>query len=195
MKAILKFTTVAAFLLMVSIGKAEESKSDLFVEKEEKSMVFKLDAQVGKAILRFADANGTLIFSESIAQKIEYSKKFDLNNLDQGEYTFSIDDKLKKVTYTLELTRNEVRIIKKKEVAKPVFRKKEDRVFLNLLNLDGDKVTVKVVDSRDRVLFKEVFEGEMLIEKAFNFEEAYKGRYTVVVSDSNSTYYETMVIR
>ena len=63
-----------------------------------------------------------------------------------------------------------------------------EKVFVNLLNLDGTSVTIRVYDEENRLLYFKKFEESPVIEKAFNFEEAYEGAYSVVVSDGAATY-------
>ena len=77
----------------------------------------------------------------------------------------------------------------------PVFKKKDGKLFLNLLNLDQEKVTIKVLDSEGRVVFIESFDGELIIEKAFNFEKAFENEYTVIVNDNGKTYTETVAVK
>ena len=67
-------------------------------------------------------------------------------------------------------------------------------LFLNLLNLDGTDVKIKVLDGNNRTLFSEVIENESIVTKAFNFETAHEDRYTVVVKDGENTYYENIVV-
>lgn len=76
----------------------------------------------------------------------------------------------------------------------PVFKKKGQKLFMNLLNLDQEKVTIKVIDSEGRVIFKEVIEGDVVVEKAFNFESAYEDNYTIVVIDNDKTFKEKVSI-
>ncbi|NQZ45760.1 MAG: hypothetical protein HRT65_15755 [Flavobacteriaceae bacterium] len=77
----------------------------------------------------------------------------------------------------------------------PVFTKKGNKLFMNLLNLDQEKVTIKVMDSNGRVVFKQVLEGDLVVEKAFNFEQAYSDSYTVIIVDDNKTYKETVEVK
>ncbi len=77
----------------------------------------------------------------------------------------------------------------------PVFVKKGDKLLLNLLNLSQEKVTLKVYDSENRLVFSESIDGELVIEKAFNFEKAYEDEYKVVVSDNAGTYSETILVK
>ncbi|PWL37306.1 hypothetical protein DKG77_16165 [Flagellimonas aquimarina] len=87
----------------------------------------------------------------------------------------------------------------KKELIKieldPVFVKKGEKLFLNLLNLTQGKVVLKVYDSQNRLVYSESIDGEMVIEKAFNFERAFEDKYTLVVVDKLGTYTETIAVK
>ncbi len=76
----------------------------------------------------------------------------------------------------------------------PTFRKKGDKLYMNLLNLDQEKVTIKVYDGSGRIVYKETFENSLVIEKAFNFEKAFEDDYTVVVFDDNKKFKEVVVV-
>ncbi|MGI9547667.1 MAG: hypothetical protein ACR2MM_10545 [Flavobacteriaceae bacterium] len=88
----------------------------------------------------------------------------------------------------------ELEILETADKGKPIFRRKGDKVFLNMLNLQSKKVMVKVYDSNGRLLFKETFNDDLTIEKVFNFEKAFEDRYTVIVKDSDNTYSENIFI-
>ncbi len=77
----------------------------------------------------------------------------------------------------------------------PVFKKKGQKLFVNLLNLDQEKVTIKVIDSEGRIVFKEVIEGDVVVEKAFNFEQAFEDNYTVVIIDNDKTFKEKVAVK
>ena len=89
----------------------------------------------------------------------------------------------------------DVERLTKKETTRPVFKKKGDKLYMNLLNLDLEKVNIKVLDSENRVVFREVIEGELLIQKAFNFEKAFEDSYTIIVKDSEGTYREKLSVK
>src|SRR5690606_19821957 len=77
----------------------------------------------------------------------------------------------------------------------PVFVTRGQTILMNLLNLSQDKVSLKVYDSLGRLVFKETVDGKLVIEKAFNFEKAFEDQYTIVVSDKNGTYRETIEVK
>jgi hypothetical protein len=73
----------------------------------------------------------------------------------------------------------------------PTFKRKGNRVMMNLLNLSKGKVILKVLDAEGKELFNEVLDDKLIVEKSFNFVDAYTGEYTIVVVDYNGTYKTT----
>jgi len=162
-------------------------------EGQSKSLIVALDSKNNKTILKIIDENQNIIFSEKISVN-SYTKKFDLDKLENGSYLFELDDSLRTLTYTISVENEEVKILRRIENNKPIFRKIGAKLYLNLLNLDSKDVEIKVFDSDNRTLFSEVVENENIVSKAFNFETAHEDRYTVVVKDGENTYYEDIVV-
>jgi hypothetical protein len=193
MKTAFKFTVLAGLLFTMMVGMANEPKMKLVSKGDVKSLIFKMDSQSKETAIKFADAQGHIIYSENVVSG-GYAKQFDLKRLKDGIYFFTTEDALKSRVYTISISKADMRILEKKENAKPVFRRDKKMVYLNLLNLDGGDVEIKVFDSSNRVLFKQVVEGEISVEKAFNFKRAFADSYSVVVKDNNNTYYESIRI-
>jgi hypothetical protein len=193
MKTIMKFTAIVAFMLTTVVSMAKEPKLSIVSENDIKSLVFELDSQSKETTVQFMDANDRVMYSESILDKV-YIKKFNLKMLEDGVYYILAEDAMKSIVYKISLKGNVVKIVEKEENTKPVFRRLEDRLFLNLLNLDKDKVEIKVFDSFNRIVFKQDIEDEMLVEKAFNFEKALADNYTIVVKNNNGVYYKNVVV-
>ncbi len=89
----------------------------------------------------------------------------------------------------------EMEILESADKGKRIFSQKGDKVYLNMLNLQGDKIEIKVFDSGRRLLFNEVVTEKVTVEKAFNFENAFEDSYTVVVRDSEGTYIEKISVK
>jgi hypothetical protein len=193
MKTNLKFTAMIAFMFITAVGLAKEPKVSLLTEGQSKSLIVALDSKNNKTILKIIDENQNIIFSEKISVN-SYTKKFDLDKLENGSYLFELDDSLRTLTYTISVENEEVKILRRIENNKPIFRKIGAKLYLNLLNLDSKDVEIKVFDSDNRTLFSEVVENENIVSKAFNFETAHKDHYTIVVKDGENTYYEDIVV-
>jgi len=194
MKTILKFTAVTALMFTTVVGLAKEPKLSLMTSDQKKSLIVELDSQYKESFLKIIDENQNIIFSEKISETA-YTKKFDLNKLENGSYLFELDNSSRSLVYTISVGNGEVKILKKKENNKPVFRRKGSKLFLNLLNLDSKDVQIKVFDSDNRMLYSEIIENESIVTKAFNFETAHEDRYTIVVKDGQNTYYEDILVK
>jgi hypothetical protein len=194
MKSTLKFTAVIAFMLTTVVGMANEPKSYLVAGENAKSLVFKLDTQSKDATIKFVDSDEYVIYSENITNTAIYSKKFDLKTLGSGVYFLKMENAQKTVKYTIVVEPDAVKITDVVEDAKPIFRKKGGMIYLNLLNLDRKNVDVKVYDESNALVYSTVIKDSIVVEKAFNFEKAYRGTYTLVLKDSKNTYYESIVV-
>lgn len=181
-----------ALMFATATSMANDEKLSLESKKESKSLVFEMDAQK-ETFIKLFDAENHIIYSESVSA-ISYSKKFNLENVADGNYYFTTEDALRKVTYTISVRNSDVEIVSRKENAKPVFKIKDQIVYLNLLNLSKKDVKIEIYDSSNRLVFTEKRENEMIIEKAMNFNNAYNDQYTVVVKDNENTYYENILI-
>ena len=194
MKSILKFIAVIAILFSTSVSLAKEPTLFFTNSEDSRSMIFRLDAPSRETAIRFFDSLGNTIYSEKTGEVLTYGKKFDLKKLAGGLYFLEVEDAFKEIVYTIKVSKSDVRIVEKDEKLKPVFRKKGNKLFLNLLNLKESDVEIKVLDSSNRVLFQEVIKGEMVVEKAINFEKAFDDSYTVVVKNGSETYYENVLV-
>lgn len=194
MKTIMKFTAIISFLLVTSTTIAKDPEFSVEANGESKSLVLTLDTQWSTTKLRILDKENNVIYNETVSKSL-YAKKFDLSKLQKGDYSLEVDNSLRTIYYTIEVGSEDLEIIKRKERSKPVFRKTENKVFLNLLNLDAEDVEIKVIDSQNRVVYTEVIEGESIVEKAFNFEKAHDDRYTVLVKDDMLTYSESILVK
>jgi hypothetical protein len=193
MKNIVKFTTVIALMFATVAGMANEPRVDVISLRKDKSVVLTLDASSEKVKIRLTDEQSNTIYSESISSGT-YSKKLNMSDLADGMYYLTTDDKYKSYSYTLEIKDNKVRLVDTIESEKPFFRKTADKMFINFLNLDSSKVSLKVFDEEYRLIYSETVKDTFVVEKAFNFEDAISGTYTVVVANDADTYVEEFVV-
>lgn len=194
MKKIVRSIAVVALMFVAATGLAKEPKLSL-TPNTEKSLNFEMESTSEKTFLSIVDTKGAVLYSENITVANIYSKSFNLESLPEGIYFLKVEDTMKETVFVFNVDDSEIVIAEKKEKVKPIFRQKDGRVYLNLLNLDTENVKLKVYDSNDRILFNETITDELNVEKVFNFENAFKDSYTVVVSDSNNIYYETVDVK
>ena len=193
MKNLVKFTTVVAFMFATVAGMAREPKLNLLSVGKAKSVVLTMDASSKGVQVKLMDADLNVIYSENMSEG-QFSKKLNLKDLNDGIYYLSADDNFKNYSYTIVLKNNTVNIVDRAEDIKPFFRKTSNMIFLNYLNLDKAKLSIKIFDAESRTVFTQEVTDEMIIEKAFNFADAFPGTYTVTVKSGGKTYTEDFVV-
>ncbi len=194
MKKVMKLTTVIALMFVAAISKASTPTLNL-TSNSGKKVTFTMKTPMKDATIILSDEVGNEFFTEHISNQLTYSKRFDLSQLENGRFFLKVENALKKVIYTIDLNDDAVTIDEFKEVAKPVFKNTDKKLFVNLLNLDKTPVQFKVIGSNDHVLFKETITNEIVVEKVFSFDTIYKGSYTIVVSNGTGTYYKNVVVK
>jgi len=195
MKKFLKSTAVLIVLLATTAAMATKPKIDLKTGNDAKSLVLELDAAFGTSEIRLTDSNDNIVHFENISESY-HSKKFNLKNLENGTYYFSIENPLKKVVYTLTLKNREIKITNKNSSSQiPVLRKSGDRIYFNLLNKDLNTVRVKVLNGNSEPLKSQVFKDDLTIGQVFNFENALEDNYTVVVQDGKNVYHQSIAVK
>jgi len=193
MKALLKITTVVAFMFIAAISMAKEPKLILTAYSEAKMLVLELENVSNNTYIKFKDAQENVIYAESISDDL-YFKKFNLKKLTDGSYSFETDGEYKSTIYSIKVENNKLIILGKKEIVKPFFREVDSKVFLNLLNLEKKDVMIKIYDEESRLVFEEKVKKDMKVKKVFNFSNAYEGNYTISVMSGKNSYKKDFVV-
>lgn len=194
MKKLIKSTVVASVIFFSLSSFANDSQPRLSSENNGKSLILKMQETKVNDQVQLLDADTNIIYSEENI-KDNYVKRFNLNNLESGLYFLQVGNLTEATTFTLKIANEGVSIISTKETkTKPVLRKVGDKVLLNLFNQDKKSVDIKILDGSDNVVHKQKVVGQLLVEKAFNFENAVANVYTVIVTDGDRTYYQNILI-
>lgn len=193
MKNLVKFTTVVAFMLATVAGMAREPKLNLLSAGKAKSVVLTMDASINGVQVKLMDSDLNVIYSEKMTEG-QFSKKLNLKDLTDGVYFLSADDNMTAYSYTIVLANDNVKIVESDEDIKPFFRKTDNMIYMNYLNLDKSDLSIKIYDTESRTVFTQEVADEMIVEKAFNFTDAFPGTYTVTVKSAGKTYTEEFIV-
>ena len=189
-----KLTLVIALMFVAVIGLAATPNLNVTPDQP-KSLNFSIETYEQETAIRLFDEQGNLIFSEYVTDQKSYSKRFDLSKLEKGFFLLKVENSLKEIVYTIEMNKLEVSIKDMNEILKPTIITEDNKVKINFLNLAKENVVIKILDSNDRTVFEEVIEKTMVIEKAFNFEKAYKNNYMVMVKVNANSYYQPIAVK
>lgn len=194
MKNLFRSIAIIALVFVTTTSMANEPEIILEPTKTVKGLVLKLDVPTKQFVLKLADENLNTIYSENILEGT-YAKEFNMKELQSGTYYFSIESAIKSITYTLNVKVGEVKIVDRKEKTnKPVFKIDGDKVYVNVLNSNQQKVDIKILDNQDRTVFNENFNKDFKIGKILNFEKAVKGEYRVVVKEGTQIYSQNILV-
>ncbi|RAJ11701.1 hypothetical protein [Arenibacter echinorum] len=194
MKKFLKSIAVMALMLITMTSMANNPKISLTSGIDSKSLIFEMDALSMESKIRMTDQNSQTIYSENILNA-NYSKRFNLKDLEIGTYNFIIENPISSLVYTFVIDNNEIKIENKEEyTAKPIFRIAGNKISINLFNGNQQKVDIEILNSSSDIVFQESTKGELIIGKVINFEKAIKGNYTIIVTNGKETYYQNIVI-
>lgn len=189
-----KLTLVIALMFVAVIGLAATPNLNVTPDQP-KSLNFSIETYEQETAIRLFDEQGNLIFSEYVTDQKSYSKRFDLSKLEKGFFLLKVENSLKEIIYTIEMNKLKVSIKDMNEILKPTIITEDNKVKINFLNLAQENVVIKILDSNDRTVFEEVIEKTMVIEKAFNFEKAYKNNYMVMVKVNANSYYQPITVK
>jgi hypothetical protein len=64
----------------------------------------------------------------------------------------------------------------------PTFVRKGEKLVISFLNADLDAVEIRITDSKNNLVFAQEFDGEFIVQKAFDFSKAQRDDYKVVVA-------------
>lgn len=192
MKTVLKVTAVVALMLSTVVSSAKE-RLDVVALNKAKSLLLVIQDSSQDLAVRLVDSDFNTIYSETIKSS-NINKKFDLKNLNDGTYYFYTSNDLRDIAYTISISDNVLSIVSEEEKVKPFFRKTEDKILMNFLNSEKSSVEIKLYDEDNRLVFSEIRNEEVIVEKAFDFSKAFPGVYTVIISDENNSYTESFIV-
>ena len=192
MKKVIRTAAAIALLFVSTTIMAKEPK--LSSEVNSKNVIFQWDNQMGDASVRIVDDKGNIIYSDNLNKIDTYIKNFNLETLEEGNYLLEVENSMREINYFIEVTKNDAVIVDSEENLKPFYKRQNGLVFLNFMNYDMEEVKITIYDACGRKLFRETIKDSLIVEKAFNFNDAFEGVYTIIIRSDSQTFYKTVVI-
>jgi len=193
MKKISKFGMMLGVTLLTMNVHAGTVDFALDVKKEQgKKVTFAIN-KMNKMDLSIYDANDKLIHSESVNSKKNMNRTYDLNALPEGTYFLEAESDSKISRYEISVVGATASLATGavSEVYKPVFTFKNGLVWVNILNLDGSPVNIKIYDKEDNEVYDSASLTGQNVTKVFDVNNIQNEAYTFVVTDNNKTFTKT----
>ncbi|WP_051254399.1 hypothetical protein [Arenibacter latericius] len=188
MKRAFKFSAILALLFSTNGAMGAEPK--ITMEEARKKIAIELDNPKTDYQVRLIDMDNHVIYSKWVKKNEIRDKRLDLNKLAFGIYVLTVENHLRVEEFVIAIEKTKLSLVSNYTKFKPAFRKKDGRIYLNLLNLDLNPVSIEVHDAMDRLLFSETMDNTLDVSKSFNFEKAFSGSYIITVGDGASVYTE-----
>lgn len=141
--------------------------------------------------IQIKEESGAIVLEENIYNHKE-SRKYNLKNLPDGEYTVEVANKYKISTLSFSISGNDLVISTDSITAyKPIFIINHESIDLNLMTL-GNKVVITIVNERNEVVFSEKLTTPS-VNKRYDLRNLSKGQYSIVVFSNGRSYQQTLV--
>ena len=179
-------TVIAVMALIILSGAVYASgnlRVNIFGGETEKALVNITNASQSQYEIEIKNDVGDMVFYKMTkSPEKEYTKLYDLSDLDDGRYYFTVKLESEEVTNILEIERGEVKILNKEKEVEPYFIFKNDRLDLSYLNHDLENVTLYLYDTKDySLLYEKDLGNDFALHHAIDLSKLRSGLYEAMV--------------
>ncbi|WCO01567.1 hypothetical protein [Psychroserpens ponticola] len=184
MKTIKKMTLIV-LMLVTTLSYAGKRKIRSFSKV---TMVEFVNAKKGQELL-VKDKYGSVLHSETVKDNGKLSKWFDLNELENGNYSIELEKDFEIIVKSFEIKNNEVLFLKNGETKsfKPVIKTKNNKLLVSQLSLESNPIHVEIY-YEDSLIYTETLQGEKTLNRIYSLSKAERGDYHTVIKTNNRTF-------
>ena len=188
MKTIIKTILVVTLMFGTLISYAKDNtKSTNSVAVKKVKVEFK-DVKKGNA-LTIKNEYGITIYKQVLQSSGNFTKNFDLTNLEDGLYTTELEKDFEIIIKKLEIKDGFVTFYKKEKevIFKPVIRTEGNLILISKIEFDNQPLNVTLYYNND-IIFSDKVEGEKVLNRVYKLSETEEGAYKVVINSDDRTY-------
>ena len=135
------------------------------------------------------DENGNRIYyMETETPREELRKRYDLSNLDDGNYLYTVEIDKEKVTKQLAIDRGEVEVLDIRKSVDPFFHQEGELLRLTYLNFENQVVKMYLYDENNAELLATELGNEFAIHKGIDLSKLRPGNYDLVLVSDHEIY-------
>ena len=138
---------------------------------------------------------GTTIYKQVLQSSGNYTKTFDLTNLEDGIYTTELEKDFEILVKKLEVKDGFVTFYKNENevIFKPVIRTEGNLVMISKIAFNNKPLEVTLYYNNSIILSEKVA-GEELLNRIYRLSNEVKGTYKVIIHTDNRSYRKNFVI-
>ena len=192
MKTKIFILTIIAMLFLVKSYAAKNPTMSVVPVEPQKAMVTCKTDDVKQVDFMIKDERGALLFHEEIGNgATDFRKIFNFSELENGTYTMSLNYDNCTIYRDLIISGRKLKVGDEVRAYEPVFRSKNDKVYLNFLNPSMGNVSLSIYGNGERIT-QRYLGNQFTIQKCFNLSKLEDGEYDFVLSDKYSEHLFTV---
>jgi len=201
MKKSIKILTVvfAIFLASTNGFSTDPSPAVRIKSLGIRNFVIYIDNLNSKRIkISLRDTTGFVLYNKNIKGEGTYAKKYNVNNLPKGRYVLDFKNEMGSRSYTIVLSDNGLTVLDNYELIvssledtvafKPFIRHRGDILDLMVFSPELAKHEIRIYDQQNEIIFSEVEDKKMNIEKKYDLSLLESGKYNFVVLSQGQRY-------
>jgi hypothetical protein len=141
--------------------------------------------------VKILDANDNTLMNETIKDKADVIKKYNMTQLADGSYEMIITKEGSRINQPFSIKKGSVVLSEtdKKETFFPVFRLKNDQLNVDAFLGHYGKITVSILNEEGNKVFTQTDDNVYMLHKSFDVSKLFHGNYKVEVQVGNEVYY------
>jgi hypothetical protein len=166
------------------------------LKEHEMSIKFTLDGLKENSEVLVKDQYGVILYRESVGKR-NYSKKFNFEELNSGNYTMEIHDQASIEKFPFIVNYNKVIFSQGKEVKvfKPIVSMRGSIVTISKLALNKEILSIVLLDDNSNVLYKGLLTGNRSLIRRLDISSFPKGEYRVAMKSGGSEFIESISLK
>jgi len=187
MKTIFKKYLVVVLMFGTFINYATEKNISTTIDGKKVKVEF---TAVRKGqVLSIKNANNIVMYSDVIEMAGNYTRTFDLTNLENGKYTAELEKDFETIIKPFLVANGLVTFTpeENKTIFKPVIRIQDNLLLISKISLEDQPVKITLY-YKDAVIYTETSKDTKVLNRALRLLKNKKGTYTVAINADNKNY-------
>lgn len=197
MKSLIKKSLVIAMLFTAMVTAASNEDSGVkFTLVDSKLIDLKLQNSDGDILISVKDIDGHVLYSENY-EGLNFSKKYDLATLPNGDYFFEIEGSTKIKLMPFKVSSKKVSFNNEIETVyyKPTVRQAKNLVYVSKVTFNEEaSLAISLYDEKLNELYSEDLSGTLSLGKILDISKLAKGNYKLVLKSGNKVFTEEIKI-
>ncbi|WP_319479613.1 T9SS type A sorting domain-containing protein [uncultured Draconibacterium sp.] len=182
-------------MLITSVAMASGNLKVNMADSDSEATVMNIsNSEMVKYEIELQDAWGNQIYEMNTEiPRSEINKHYDLSNLENGTYWYSVKTGDEEIRKQLSINYGEVEVMDVRKTVDPYFHQEGDQVKFTYLNYESENIKLYVYDNN--TLLEEVSLGkDFTIHKMVNLSDLNAGEYDIVLANDYNIYEHSVVI-